>query len=90
MKPQNTALVAFHDDKENNTRFCFKLTEFLNEEAADFRYTEKYEELWNKRFSQMKQGMCAYHDRCPIFKRTAKKIGAIQLSLFSGLMEEVE
>lgn len=73
-------MIEFHDDKENNKGFCFKLTEFINEEAADFRYTEKYEELWDERFSQMRAGLCAYKGRCPIYERSVKKTGAIQLT----------
>lgn len=82
MKPQNTGLVVLHDDKENDRGLCFKLMEFINEEAREFRYTEKYEDLWSKRFAQMKAGVCAYRDKCPTYARAVKKIGAIQLKLF--------
>ena len=81
MKPQDNGLIELHDSKERES-VCFKLMDFINEEAEGFRYTEKYEDLWNKRFAQMKAGQCAYRDKCPVYARSAKKIGAVQLSLF--------
>jgi hypothetical protein len=81
MKPQNTGLVTLHDDKEDRSGFfCLKLVEFLNEEAE--MGTERYAGLWEQRFDQAKAGACANRESCPIYGRTAKRIGAIQLSLF--------
>lgn len=83
MKPQGNGLVELHDSKEREC-VCFNLMGFINEEAdaGRFRYTERHEDLWHERFSQMKAGECAYRDKCPVYARTVKKIGAIQLRLF--------
>lgn len=85
MKPQGNGLVELHDSKERES-ICFDLMEFITEEAESggFIYTERHQDLWDERLSQMKAGKCAYRNKCPCYARTVKKIGAIQLSLFEG------
>lgn len=83
MKPQGNGLVELHDSKERES-ICFDLMGFITEEAESggFLYTERHQNLWDERLAQMKAKQCAYRDRCPRYIRSAKKIGAIQLSLF--------
>lgn len=83
MKPQGNGLVELHDSKERES-ICFDLMGFITEEAESLgiRYTEKHQELWDKRLAQMKAKQCAYRDKCPRYAKSVKRIGAVQLSLF--------
>lgn len=81
MKPKNTGLVELVDEKRKEQGFfCMNLVEFINEEAE--MGTEHYMEVWEERFTAARLGNCEYHDRCPIYKRTAKN-RPVQLNIFT-------
>ena len=77
MKPQNTGLVTLHDDKQKERGFnCMRLIAFLTEDGVtDWS-------RWHGAHLQASAGQCPYADCCSIYGRTAKGIGAVQLSLF--------
>lgn len=87
MKPQSNGLVELHDSKERES-ICFDLMGFIAEEAESLgiKYTGQHQELWDKRLAQMKARQCAYRDRCPRYMRTARRVGAIPLSLFDEII----
>lgn len=73
--------ISTVDSKETDTSFfCMKLVSFLNQEVEIA--TEEYGRLWNQRFQEAKNGLCAYRDICPIYARTKKK--PVQLKLFQS------
>lgn len=71
MKPQSNGLVELHDNKKRES-VCFNLMGFIYDEAESggFLYTEKHQDLWDKRFAQMKAGECAYQEKCPIYAQS--------------------
>lgn len=81
MKPQGNGLVELHDSKQKERGFfCMQLVMYLNTEAE--LGTERYQELWEKRFTAARLGACEYRDRCPIYARTIKN-RPVQLDLFT-------
>lgn len=81
MKPKGNGLVELIDDKtKDNGFFCMRLVAFLNEEAKPG--TEEYRVLWEQRFTEAKQGGCAYKTKCGIYKRTMRSKKSVQLELF--------
>ena len=81
MKPKENGLVELIDEKPKDTGFfCMRLVAFLNEEVKSG--TEEYGVLWEQRFTEAKQGDCAYKMKCGIYKRTMKEKKCVQLELF--------
>lgn len=76
MRPQANGIVELHDSKQKERGFnCMKLIEFLTEDGV------KDWDQWHGAHLQAAEGNCPYSQSCPIHKRTAKRIGAVQLSL---------
>lgn len=72
MKPKSNGLVELAGENQKERGFfCMKLVSFMNEEAEPG--TNEYAHLWEKRFSEAKEGRCAYKERCPIYKKTIQK-----------------
>lgn len=76
MRPQGNGLVELHDSKQKERGFfCIKLVEFLTDGAVT-----KWEQ-WHGAFLQASAGECPYSQECPIYDRTVRKRGAVQLAL---------
>lgn len=77
MMPNSTGLVALHDDRQKERGFnCMQLITYLVKDGV-MSWAR-----WHGAHVQAAAGLCPYADRCPIHGRTAKRIGAVQMSLF--------
>lgn len=78
MRPKGNGLVSLHDDKaEGKGFFCMDLVGFMfgDETTKDWA-------VWHEKFTQAKNGLCPYRDRCKRYERTIKK-RPVQLKLFT-------
>ena len=77
MRPHSTGLVTLHDDRQKERGFnCMQLIAYLTQDGVTSW------DRWHGAHVQADAGLCPYADVCPIHARTAKRIGAVQMTLF--------
>lgn len=73
MRPKGNGLIEIVDEKSKDKGFfCMQLVTFINEDKE--AQTMDSQDLWNLRFSQARNHVCAYRGKCHIYARTIAKL----------------
>lgn len=71
-RPTGNGLIELVDEKSSDRGFfCMKLVGFILREQKE-QLTLDPQDLYTLRFSEAKDGLCAYRDECPVYARTKK------------------
>ena len=71
-RPVGNGLIELVDEKSHDGGFfCMQLTAFIMKESKECG--RSVADLWDERFREAKNGVCAYRGKCLVYAKTMTK-----------------